>query len=379
MSVENPVESFEVIFSIITDPRVEGRTDHRLIDIMMIAILATIAGSESWRDIETFGETKQDWLSTFLELPNGIPSHDTFARVFALLDPEAFQKAFYRWVEQTFVRREGEVIAIDGKTLRGSDDRPHGKAALHMVSAWASERGIVLGQRKTDDKSNEITAIPELLRLLNVTHCTVTLDAMGCQTKIAQQIRDEKADYILCVKDNQKHLHIDLQDWFAYADQVNFEGMTSDYAETINKGHGRIEIRRCWAVSDPLAFEYIRNYQGWTDLQTIIRVERERCIADKRSHQVAYYISSLKPDAKALLRAIRQHWHIENSFHWVLDVTFGEDQSRIRTGNAAQNLAVVRHLALNIIKRDPSKGGIKQKRYRAAMDNTFLLNLLVPV
>ena len=379
MSEENPIEDFEIIFSIIPDPRVVSRTDHRLIDIIMIAVLATIAGSESWRDIETFGETKRAWLSTFLELPNGIPSHDTFARVFTLINPETFQKAFLRWVEQVFVRREGEVIAIDGKTMRGSYDHASGKEAIHMVSAWASERGIVLGQCKVDDKSNEITAIPELLRLLNIANCTITLDAMGCQTRIAQQIRDEKADYVLRVKNNQQHLHLDLQDWFAYADQVAFEGMWSDYAESINKGHGRIEIRRCWAVSDPLAFDYIRNYQGWADLRTIIRVQRERRLQEQQAQETSYYISSLPPDAQHLLHAIRRHWSIENSFHWVLDVTFGVDKSRIRMGNAPQNMAVLRHLALNIIKRDTSKGGIKQKRYRAALDDSFLLSLLVPV
>jgi len=379
MSEENPIEDFEVIFSIIPDPRVVSRTEHRLIDIIMIAILATIAGSESWRDIETFGQTKQAWLSTFLELPHGIPSHDTFARLFTLIRPEAFQKAFHRWVEQLFTRQEGEVIAIDGKKVRGSYDHASGKGAIHMVSAWASERGIVLGQRKTDAKSNEITAIPELLRLLNIANCTVTLDATGCKTRIAQAIRDEKADYILQVKANQKQLHLDLQDWFAYADQMAFTGMKHDYAETINKGHGRIEIRRCWAVSDPLAFDYIRNYQGWADLQTIIRVQRERHLPIRHTQETSYYISSLLPDARHLLQAIRHHWSIENSCHWVLDVTFGEDKSRIRIGYAPQNMAILRHVTLNSSKRDPSKGGIKQKRYRAALDDAFLLNLLVPV
>jgi predicted transposase YbfD/YdcC len=213
----------------------------------------------------------------------------------------------------------------------------------------------VLGQRQTDDKSNEITAIPELLRLLNIANCTVTLDAMGCQTRIAQAIRDEKADYVLQVKANQKQLHLDLQDWFAYADQVAFTGMKHEYAETINKGHGRIEIRRCWAVCDPFAFDYIRNYQGWADLQTIIRVQRERRLPAQYTQETSYYISSLRPDARHLLQAIRHHWSIENRCHWVLDVTFGEDKSRIRVGHAPQNMAILRHLALNILKRAPPK------------------------
>ena len=375
MSNEDPI-SLIVSFQDLPDPRVEGRCDHQLIDIIVIGVCAMIAGADTWVDIESFGKAKQNWLKTFLDLPNGIPSHDTFGRFFAVLKAEAFQKCFVRWVQDVFRITKGQVIALDGKTLRRSHDKTLGKKAIHMVNAWASATGIALGQWKTDEKSNEITAIPKLLRLLNVSGCIVTVDAMGAQTKIAQAIRDEKADYVLRIKDNQGHLHQDLQDWFAYADQIKFAEMKSSYAETTNKRHGRLEIRRCWAISDPLAFEYIRNHQGWTDLQTIVRVQRERRLSDKTETETAYYISSLPPDAKPLLMATRYHWAVENSLHWVLDVIFREDDSRVRSGDAAQNMAVLRQFALNLLKKDTSKGSIRTKRYKSTLDTTFLEKLL---
>ena len=376
---ENPVASLEACFGELVDPRVEGRCDHKLIDIIIIAVCAVIAGAETWVDVETFGKARHKWLASFLALPNGIPSHDTLGRTFAALDAEAFQRSFVRWVEAAFRVTKGQVVAIDGKTVRRSHDRTIGKDAIHMVSAWANENGLVLGQRKVDDKSNELTAIPELLRLLDVSGCIVTIDAMGCQTKIAQAIRDEKADYVLRVKANQGHLHQDIQDWFAYADQMKFESMTSDYHETVNKQHGRIEIRRCWTVSDPIAFEYIRHYEGWAGLQTIVRIQRERRWTDRVEIETAYYISSLFNNANVTLRATRSHWSVENKLHWVLDVTFREDDSRIRTGNSPQNMAVLRHLALNILKQDPSKGSLRQKRYKAALDQSFLSDLLAQI
>ena len=263
--------------------------------------------------------------------------------------------------------------------MRRSHDKTIGKDAIHMVSAWASANGITLGQRKVDAKSNEITAIPELLEMLNVTGCIVTIDAMGCQKKIAQKIWDGKADYVLSLKDNQGHLLQDVQDWFAHADQVNFAGMTHDYHETVNKGHGRMEVRRGWVVSDPLAFDSIRYYEGWADLQTIVRVQRERRFADKTEREISYYISSLPPKASLILNAIRSHWRIENSLHWVWDVVFRDDDSRIRKENSSQNMAVLRSIALNILKQDPSKGSLRQKRYTAALEDTFLFHLLARV
>jgi predicted transposase YbfD/YdcC len=368
--------SIEECFQALPDPRVEGRCDHKLIDMLMIAICAVICGADSWVGIETFGKAKETWLRQHLELKNGIPSHDSFGRLFAMLDAEAFQTSFMRWAEAVFQITKGQVIAIDGKTARRSHDKSIGKEAIHMVSAWASENGIVLGQRKVDDKSNEITAIPELLRMLDVSGCLVTIDAMGCQIAIAQVIRDEKADYLLCVKDNQAHLRQDLEDWFAHGDQQEFQDMNMNFHETISKTNGRIEIRRCWAIDDPIAMEHIRHYEGWTDLQTIVRVQRERRLGDNISQETVYYISSLPNDARRILQATRHHWAIENSFHWVLDVTFREDDSRIRKGDSPQNMAVLRHLALNILKQDDSKASLKQKRFRAGLDENFLLQLL---
>jgi predicted transposase YbfD/YdcC len=378
MTNEEP-NSLIVSFKDLPDPRVEGRCDHKLIDIIVIAVCAVIAGAETWVDVEQFGRARKEWLETFLELPAGIPSHDTFGRFFAALDADAFQASFIRWVEGVFRVSKGQVIAIDGKTVRRSHDRTIGKDAIHMVNAWATRNGIALGQWKTDAKSNEITAIPPLLRQLNVAGCIVTLDAMGAQTRIARAIREEKADYVLRVKANQGKLHQDIEDWFAYADQVQFADMAHNYAETVNKGHGRIELRRCWAISDPLAFEYIRNYDGWTDLQTIVRVQRERRLGNKTEQETAYYISSLPNNAEQLLMATRYHWAVENSLHWVLDVIFREDDARIRVGHAAQNMAVLRQLALNILKKDPSKGSIRTKRYKSALDISFLEKLLSQV
>ncbi len=373
------ITSLAECFQDLPDPRVQGRCDHKLIDVIMIAVCGVICGAESWMGVETFGKAKRSWLQQFLELPNGIPSHDTFGRVFASLDAEAFQQGFTRWVEAVFRVTQGQVIAIDGKTLRGSHNRSIGKEAIHMVSAWASENGLVLGQRKVEAKSNEITAIPELLRLLDVSGCLVTIDAMGCQTKIAQAIRDAKADYLLRVKDNQASLHQDLEDWFEHGDQQHFAQMNMDFAETINKNNGRIEIRRCWAIADPVAFEYIRHYAGWTDLHTLVRIQRECRYNGVTTHETAYYISSLPNQAARLLDATRHHWAIENSFHWVLDVTFGEDASRIRLGDSPQNMALLRHIAVNILKRDPSKASLKQKRFRAGLDETFLFDLLINI
>ncbi len=371
--------SWERGFSELPDPRVQGRCDHRLIDLIIITSCAVICGADSWTSVETFAQAKQTWLKRYLDLPNGMPSHDTFGRVFASLKAEAFQTSFSRWVEAVFGVTKGQVVAIDGKTVRRSHDQTIGQDAIHMVSAWASQSGIALGQRKVHDQSNEITAIPELLRLLDVSGCIVTIDAMGCQKDIAQAIRDANADYGLRVKDNQSHLRQDLEDWFADGDQQVFKNLTCDYHQTLNKSNGRIEIRRCWAIADPVAFEYIRHYEAWADLQTIVRVQRECRVQGQTSVETAYYISRLPNHAERLLEATRHHWAIENSFHWVLDVIFGEDDSRIRCGDSPQNMAVVRPLALNLLKQDPSNMSLKQKRFRAGLDDTFLLELLTRI
>jgi predicted transposase YbfD/YdcC len=371
--------SLEECFNDLADPRVQGRCDHKLMDVLIIAVCAALCGADSWVGVETVARAKEAWFRQFLKLENGIPSHDTFGDVFAKIDSEAFQTRFMRWVENVFQVTKGQVVALDGKTLRGSHQRGAGKEAIHLVNAWAVSNGIVLGQRKVEDKSNEISAIPELLRLLNVSGCLVTIDAMGCQKDIAQTIRDEKADYILRVKDNQSKLKQDIEDWFAYGDSQQFAGMQMDFHQTIHKTSGRVELRRCWAVSDPLAFEHIRHYDGWADLNSILRVQRERRIGGQVTHETAYYISSLPADAARLLQATQHHWAIENSFHWVLDVTFGEDCSRIRNEDSAENMAVLRSIALNLLKRDTSKSSLRQKRFRAAMDNDFLFHLITQV
>jgi predicted transposase YbfD/YdcC len=376
---EASASSIRDCFGDMEDPRVEGRCDYPLIEIITIAICAVIAGADSWTDIETFGKSKASWLKQFLKLKHGIPSHDTFGDVFRMIDADAFQQRFRRWIDRVFTVTKGQVIAIDGKTMVGSQDKAIGKGAIHLVNAWATANGISLGQYKVDAKSNEIAAIPELLDLLSISGCIVTIDAMGCQKRIAQKIRDNHADYVLSLKGNQGHLLQDVQEWFAYADQVAFQGMTYDYHEVVNKSHGRIERRRCWAVADPLAFEYIRHYDGWADLQTIVRIERERRFPDHFERETAYFISSLPPVAPRLLVATRSHWAVENCCHWVLDVTFRDDASRIRKDNSPQNMAVLRTVALNILKQDTSPASLKQKRYRAALDDAFLFHLLTQI
>jgi predicted transposase YbfD/YdcC len=361
-------------FGDMPDPRVEGRCDHLLIDIIVIAICAVLAGAEGWEEIEEFGQTKEAWLRQFLELPCGVPSHDTFRRVFGLLDADIFQERFLDWVELGLGRGPEQVVAIDGKSLRGS--HAPGKPMLHLVSAWASEAGLLLGQQKVDDHSNEITAIPELLKRLYLAGCIVTIDAMGTQKEIAHQIIEAKANYILALKQNQGQLYEDVVAWFDWAVSQNFDHMPVDYYQHSNKGHGRIETRRCWVIEDELAFEHIRHYDGWKNLRSIIMLQRERRLGDKVQLETAYFISSLPANAKRIAQAIRTHWSVENSFHWTLDVTFDEDHARMRTGDSAENFAILRHVALNLLKRHPAKLSIKRKRFKAALDDHFLFELL---
>jgi predicted transposase YbfD/YdcC len=368
-----PKMSLSRLFEDMDDPRVVGRCTYRLTEVVLIGICGVLCGAETWTEIEEFGESKQAWLRQFLSLDQGIPSHDTFRRVFSLLPAEVFEARFRRWVEQTLRVEQGQVIALDGKTIRGA-----GLRALHLVSAWAHRSGIVLGQRKVDEKSNEITAIPQLLDDLYLAGSIVTLDAMGSQTKIAQKIIDKKADYVLALKGNQGQLHSDVREWFAWAVERQFQDMPHSFAQTINKNHGRIEIRQCWALSDPRAFEVIRHHDGWAGLQSIVMVKRERRALDNIPVPVetVFFISSLPPDAERLLTAIRAHWSIENNFHWTLDVLFHEDDARLRVVNGAENFAILRHFALNLLKRHPASLSLKRKRFKAALDDTFLAELL---
>jgi predicted transposase YbfD/YdcC len=363
--------SIAAYFAELPDPRMRGKCDHRLEDIVLIAICAVVCGAESWEEIETFGETKEAWLRQWLELPNGIPSHDTFERVFRKLDAKAFEERFLSWVQNTFRMTAGQVVAIDGKSLRGTGDDGR-NPNLHLVSAWATANGISLGQKKVKNTSNEITAIPELLSLLLLKGCLVTIDAMGCQTEIAEQIIQQQADYVLAVKGNQGTVHEHIQKLFAYADDGRFPQFRADYAETVDRGHDREEKRCCWALAD----QYPQT-QGWRGCQTIVRVIRERTRPGKTERETVYYVSSLPPRASLLLGGIRAHWGIENSFHWVLDAVFHEDHSRTRTGDSAENLALLRRIARNLFKRHQGKGTLKGKRYRAALDEDFLLQLLL--
>ena len=362
--MENPLRYFAEL----KDPRVERNREHLLEEILLISIAAVLSGAESWNDIAEYGEDKLEWLKRFLTLPSGIPSHDTFNRVFAALDPEEMEKGFVAWVSSIAKLTAGEVVAIDGKALRGT--RESGKKTLvHMVSAWAEGNGLVLAQRKVDEKSNEITAIPKLLAALELAGTVVTIDAMGCQRSIAAKIVEKKADYVLAVKDNQGLLAEQVRDSFLL--------LASDaVAEEIDCGHGRVEQRKCSVIAD---LSLIEKASEWASLQGLVRIESERYhkATGKTEREIRYYITSLIADAVRLNSVIRQHWGIENKLHWVLDVGFGEDLDRKRAGHSAQNFSVLNRIALNLLKQDKSsKRGVKGKRLKAAWNHPYLLKLL---
>ncbi len=374
---KKPLEAIEEQFSKVSDPRIDRTKDHKLIDIIVIAICAVICGAEGWTDIENFGNSKLPWLKTFLELPNGIPSHDTFGRVFSMLDAQQFQLAFYEWVLAVNEIVHGQIINIDGKRLAGSEDKFLGKRAIYMVSAWAEENEIVLGQRKVDEKSNEITAIPELLKILAISGCIVTIDAIGTQTHIAQTIVEAQADYVLSVKENQGHLFEDISVLFAVDQAHDFKYASLAHHQEINKGHGRIETRECWCTSDPAYLNLIRDRENWAGLRSIAMVVSTRMVGDKQTKKTRYYLSSLPGDPEKLLHVVRRHWAIENELHWVLDVAMNEDHSRVRKDQAPENLAVLRHIALNLLKQEKTaKGGIHAKQLQAAWKEDYLLKVL---
>jgi predicted transposase YbfD/YdcC len=372
MSQENQT-SISEYFGDLTEPRTGNNIQHPLINIITIAICAVISGADTWVDVEAYGHAKRDFLETFLDLKHGIPSHDTFGRVFRWLDPAEFQGYFAKWTQHICALTEGEVVAIDGKCLRGSKDATYERDGMYMVSAWASANRMVLGQTKVADKSNEITAIPLLLKMLAIEGCVVTIDAMGCQTEIAELIINQKADYILAVKSNQATLLADIITTF---DDPALQ-THADYYRQYDRSHGRDVVRECWVVTDPEVLAYINEYKVWPGAKSIVKVLTRCGHGDDLTVEVRYFITSLTCDARTMLQAIRTHWHIENSLHWVLDIAFQEDDSRLRREHAPQNMALLRHIALNMLKRETSlKIGVKARRKRAGWDDTYLLKVL---
>jgi len=364
-------------FSSIKDPRVDRTKRHKLINIIIIALTAILAGADNWVEVEAFGWERLAWLSSFLDLPNGIPSHDTFTRVFNRIDPDAFSNAFIQWTRSVEKRTNEEIIAIDGKVLRGSLDGKLGRGAIDMVSAWATEQHLVLAQQKVDQKSNEITAIPTLLSFLDLHGCIVTIDAMGTQTAIAEQIIAQGGNYILALKGNQGQLHEDVQRLFSGLEASDYRAYKHDYFKTIDKNHGRIEERECWVITDKEVLKHLRGFERWEKLTSVVRIRSRRHLG-KGEVEVAdrYFLSSVT-GAKRILRGARSHWGIENQLHWVLDITFGEDKSRLRRGHGAENFAVLRHFALNMLRLDKSRrGSVKKKRLMAAWNPDFLQTLL---
>lgn len=378
MKRNSPVKGIAAHFGGVEDPRKQHSPPHDLLEIIIIAICGVICGANDWVAIESFGKSKEAWLRTFLRLPNGIPSHDTFGRVFAQIDPLAFQNSFVSWIKAVSQVIKGEVVSVDGKTLRRSHDRGIGQEAIHMVSAWASQTQLVLGQVKVDDKSNEITAIPALLRLLALKGCIITLDAMGTQTDIAAQVIDQEADYALALKDNHKKLHQEVDGLFSDALADPKTVIPYQQHQTVDKGHGRLEIRRAYVIDDPAYIAYLDPTGRWAGLKSVVRIEAECRLPDKQTTEIRYYLSSLPGDPQLLNQVIRTHWTIENQLHWTLDVAFREDDARIRQGHASENMALLRHIALNLLKHEQSaKTGIHNKRLRAGWDQDYLLKVLL--
>jgi len=370
LSVERSIASH---FGALEDPRSAIQRRHLLHEMIVIAIAAALSGADSWVGVATFAKAKEAWLRTFLTLPEGLPSHDTFGRVFALIDPEPFAACFRQWSASVAALIPDEIVAVDGKCLRRSHDRGKGLAALHLVSAWATTNRVVLGQVATEAKSNEITAIPKLLQWLTLEGCIVTIDAMGCQTKIAEQIIAQGGDYVLSLKGNQETLASEVEEAFIDADARGYEDLDSAFLETVERGHGRLETRRYRTLGD---LSGVPRSTLWEAMNMIGMVESRREIDGKISIETRYFIGSIGTSAARFAHAVRGHWGIENGLHWNLDITFREDECRVRHPVARENLAVLRHLALSRLKNDDTKVGLQNKRLKAACNEDYLAKLL---
>ena len=361
-------------FTNLTDPRIDRTKDHKLIDIIAIAICGMLCGADNWVAMEQYGHAKKEWLKQFLELPNGIPSHDTISRVFARLDPKEFEQCFRDWVKTISELIPGEIISIDGKTVKHSGSKSQGKKAIHIVNAWACEQRLVLAQVKVKNKSNEITAIPELIEVLELSGCLVTIDAIGTQTKIARLIQDNGADYCLTLKENQPNLFQEVVNLFDQAEATDWSGVEHDFHRTINKGHGRTEIRRHWTM--PVT-ELFFDESKWAGLQSVGLIESVRKIDGEITTNKRYYLNSFSSEAQVLAHAVRSHWGVENNVHWILDVAFKEDDCPVHSDHAPENLSQLRKMSLNLLSREKTaKVGVANKRLKAAWDNKYLAKVL---
>jgi hypothetical protein len=364
-------------FKTLKDPRVDRTKRYPLIEIIFLIISATISGCEGWKSVRDFGLLKLDWLRQFLAYENGIPVDDTLARVMRRLNTKQFATCFTNWIQSVTQATDGDIIAIDGKTLRRSYDAGDGKSAIHMVSAWSSANGVVLGQEKTAEKSNEITAIPALLSSLAIKGCIVTIDAMGCQKNIAEQIVKQGGDYLLALKGNQGSLHEEVKSFFTTAKEDDFKHIEHDFHEDIDSGHGRVEVRRAYAIDFNKYKKHLPAGGQWKKLTSVVMVETTREGRDFKTQDKRFYVSSCRGSAQLLLNASRKHWGVENSLHWTLDVTFREDESRIRKEAAPENYAIFRHIALNILRRNTSiDASIKRKRHMAALNDDVRTTLI---
>lgn len=370
----SPTALIEKHFGTLRDPRALHSIEHSLLNILIITICGTICGADDWEAIAEYGKSKQEWLKTFLELPNGTPSADTFSRVFSRLKPSELQTCFIGWMEEVHKTTQGELINVDGKTLRGAKEAGNSRSLIHMVSVWSASQHLVLGQRKVSEKSNEITAIPALLELLSLSGCLVSIDAMGCQTEIAKAIVEQDADYVLALKGNQGNLHQDVEELFTSAREQNFKNIEYQFHTTVEKGHGRMETRSYWTMGNT---EYLVGAENWAKLRSIGMVESQRKINGCISVEQRYYILSIESDVHRFAEAVRSHWSIENQLHWVLDVGFSEDASQTCQGHCAENLAVMRHIGVNLLSRDKkTKVGVKTKRLKAGWNDSYLKGVL---